>query len=376
MRKINIYLNLLMFIGVGVTLLHFFSTPVNALTYEGHYQAQEVIDVWEPISFSSSGSPTQFMKKSHFEITVTTNSDNAYGEYIIPNTSITFYYSGKETILSYPGPQGTYTSYTPLSYVGSFTPTVIEGIEFIDLNVDTIQESTNLTSWSNTATGPIDPNKYYKIGTYNFNEMYDSIFCLEVPVGLNTEGKTFKMYQLYDDNRAVEIPLSLYFITYTRFSMKIYFIIDNIRRYVPINQFRLIMQFEDGYIYPNRNYSFTYLPYADDHYFELYKFIQDQGKSQTVDDVDLSNSDFSSSSQQMMQLEDQLQGDFNSAIGNITVPSNPFGDMGVMFGNTSRFLVHMFDQMTISNNSPFGTVITFSLILGLALLMIGKKGSR
>ena len=59
-------------------------------------------------------------------------------------------------------------------------------------------------------------------------------------------------------------------------------------------------------------------------------------------------------------------------MSSIDIPSDPYNNMGTMFGQSSRFLVHMFNNFTES--SPYGTLITFSLILSLALLMIGKKG--
>lgn len=68
------------------------------------------------------------------------------------------------------------------------------------------------------------------------------------------------------------------------------------------------------------------------------------------------------------EIENDLTNELDTNINNITIPS--INDFGVKFMTSSNFIKDNFDSMTISN--PFGSVITFVLVIGIALLIIGR----
>lgn len=101
----------------------------------------------------------------------------------------------------------------------------------------------------------------------------------------------------------------------------------------------------------------------------IYNGTQDSNEStQNLDDVSDSYSDVSS---QVFNLEDQFGSGFNSSMNN--VPTN--FNFGTQFGNkflaSATWVRNQFDQLTLNN--PFGALITYSLILGLALLIVGRR---
>ncbi len=73
---------------------------------------------------------------------------------------------------------------------------------------------------------------------------------------------------------------------------------------------------------------------------------------------------------QMESLENGFKNDLNSNLNNIN--SNDFNISGItQLSNASNFVKVQFDNLT--KNNPFGTILGFSLFLGLSLLIIGKR---
>ena len=91
--------------------------------------------------------------------------------------------------------------------------------------------------------------------------------------------------------------------------------------------------------------------------------------NQSVDDAQSEISDFNDASSSLIDQEDAFKDDMNDALDNI-----PSFDISTGFG--SKFLAsadwvrEQYNRLT--GNTPFGSVISFSLLIGLALLIVGK----
>lgn len=73
---------------------------------------------------------------------------------------------------------------------------------------------------------------------------------------------------------------------------------------------------------------------------------------------------------QMESLENGFKNDLNSNLDNIN--ANDFNISGItQLSNAANFVRVQFDNLT--KNNPFGTILGFSLFLGLSLLIIGKR---
>lgn len=73
---------------------------------------------------------------------------------------------------------------------------------------------------------------------------------------------------------------------------------------------------------------------------------------------------------QMDKLENGYKSDLNNNLNNINV--NDYNITGItQLSNAANFVKVQFDNLT--KNNPFGTILGFSLFLGLSLLIIGKR---
>lgn len=73
---------------------------------------------------------------------------------------------------------------------------------------------------------------------------------------------------------------------------------------------------------------------------------------------------------QMDQLENNYKSELNNNLNNIN--ANDFNISGItQLSNAANFVRVQFDNLT--KNNPFGTILGFSLFLGLSLLIIGKR---
>lgn len=72
----------------------------------------------------------------------------------------------------------------------------------------------------------------------------------------------------------------------------------------------------------------------------------------------------------MDSLENSYKSDLNHNLDNINV--NDYNISGItQLSNAANFVRIQFDNLT--KNNPFGTILGFSLFLGLSLLIIGKR---
>lgn len=83
-----------------------------------------------------------------------------------------------------------------------------------------------------------------------------------------------------------------------------------------------------------------------------------------------SNKQLDNTINNMDQLENNYKSDLNNNLNNIN--SNDFNITGItQLSNAANFVRVQFDNLT--KNNPFGTILGFSLFIGLSLLIIGKR---
>lgn len=82
--------------------------------------------------------------------------------------------------------------------------------------------------------------------------------------------------------------------------------------------------------------------------------------------LDNTTSQFTSDSNDLITIEDSFNNSMNNALQNVS----PTFNMGQSFLNSANWVSTQFNR--IVNNTPFASLITFGLTLGLGLLIIGK----
>lgn len=90
----------------------------------------------------------------------------------------------------------------------------------------------------------------------------------------------------------------------------------------------------------------------------------------SADNLEDSSSDLQSSFDDMFGYEDDFNSDMNDALDDIDVNFNIGNTFGSKFLASAGWVRSQFDLLTSA--TPFGSVLSFSLLLGLALLIIGK----
>lgn len=91
--------------------------------------------------------------------------------------------------------------------------------------------------------------------------------------------------------------------------------------------------------------------------------------SVSSDNLEDSSDDITTSSNQMFTFENTQNTNMNNALQNINT-NYDISSFGSSFLSSANWVRQQFDNLT--NNTPFGSVLSFSLLLGLALLIIGK----
>lgn len=135
----------------------------------------------------------------------------------------------------------------------------------------------------------------------------------------------------------------------------------------------------------DRSVSLNYITPDDIEYWTIVSFINDyQYYKKEYPDLDQSNDNLSDAVNDYINTEDQMISGFTSSMSSSSldpsqvINSNP-ANWGVAFIETLTFITFVFNNLTGLNISllgnPFYMLITFSLMLGLALLIIGKRGS-
>lgn len=90
----------------------------------------------------------------------------------------------------------------------------------------------------------------------------------------------------------------------------------------------------------------------------------------SVDNLEDSTQDMNDQFDDMFSYEDDFNNNMNDALDDINVNFNIGNTFGSKFLASATWVRQQFDRLT--NNTPFGSILSFSLLLGLALLIIGK----
>lgn len=93
-------------------------------------------------------------------------------------------------------------------------------------------------------------------------------------------------------------------------------------------------------------------------------------QEQSADDLQNEQSEFASSSEDLFQYENDFNESMNDSLDDINVNFDVGNTLGSKFLASASWVRTQFESLT--SNTPFGSVLSFSLILGIALLIIGK----
>lgn len=95
-----------------------------------------------------------------------------------------------------------------------------------------------------------------------------------------------------------------------------------------------------------------------------------QGSNDSVSNLDDATSDLNDSISDYVGVENSFNNDMNTALNDIPVNNNLPTAMGTKFLQSANWVRVQFTRLT--DNNPFGSVLSFSLVVGIALLVLGK----
>lgn len=95
-----------------------------------------------------------------------------------------------------------------------------------------------------------------------------------------------------------------------------------------------------------------------------------QSSDQSADNLEDNTSQMIDDQEDLFAYEDDFNENMNDALDDINVNFNIGNTFGSKFLASAQWVRQQFDALT--STSPFGSVLSFSLLLGLALLIIGK----
>lgn len=95
-----------------------------------------------------------------------------------------------------------------------------------------------------------------------------------------------------------------------------------------------------------------------------------ESSDQSSSDLRDQQSSFTDSATELFSFESDFNSNLNESLDNIDVDFNIGNTFGSKFLASASWVKSQFD--TLTDNTPFGSVLSFSLLLGLALLLIGK----
>lgn len=266
---------------------------------------------------------------------------------------------------------------------------LISAVNNIDNLIDTISwipiENAQLQyslTWNGSlinTTGNIQQNNIFiNLPVTNDLRRNSSIYHLRLGIDKVTVSPaifTGSLYYISSGGERTEIQGKIY-IQQNRQYIDIY--IYNMRLYYESNM-RLELSIPSGnlYVYSVTNGAFEYIKDSDIEYWQLLAYFETHEYYQNeYPDIDNANNSLTPAVDDYIDQEDNLINDFDTAINDSAVDpsSNTFnpGNFGNTFIQSIGFVGSLFNSL-VSNNNPFFLMINFSLMLGLALLVIGKR---
>ena len=97
----------------------------------------------------------------------------------------------------------------------------------------------------------------------------------------------------------------------------------------------------------------------------------DSQSQESVNNLEDTMSDFTQASDDVINVENDIGSGFENSLDDIPTSFNYSNQFGASFISSAQWVRNQFNSMTINN--PFGSLITFSLILGVGLLLLGRK---
>lgn len=95
-----------------------------------------------------------------------------------------------------------------------------------------------------------------------------------------------------------------------------------------------------------------------------------QSSNDSVSNLDDATNDLNDSINDYVGVENSFNNDMNTALNDIPVNNNLPTAMGTKFLQSANWVRVQFTRLT--DNNPFGSVLSFSLVVGIALLVLGK----
>lgn len=95
-----------------------------------------------------------------------------------------------------------------------------------------------------------------------------------------------------------------------------------------------------------------------------------ESSNESVSELDSGTSDLNESINDYVGVENQFNDNMNDALQDLDLDSNIPTAMGTKFLQSADWVRVQFNRMT--DNNPFGSVLGFSLVVGISLLILGK----
>lgn len=93
--------------------------------------------------------------------------------------------------------------------------------------------------------------------------------------------------------------------------------------------------------------------------------------NESASDLEDLASEFTVTSDNVIGIEDTIGNGFTGALQNVPTSFDFLSNFGASFISSAQWVRDQYNNMTVGN--PFGSLITFSLILGIGLLLLGRK---
>ena len=302
------------------------------------------------------------------------------------------------------------TTNSLIQLAGQYFLRMVDLLEYIDLNVSDIEDFLNQYRQYNfpiesltTLVSAFQNASDYITGIYNLNYYSYPIFtfdnanrrilrsycwkdsylhCIFISLNFNvySPARFFQKYRIYDASNSSYLTDSV-IKNFTILSMNgesnIYafdILLDhNANIYLDSTSNNIMIPiYVNSKTYTNVSTDFALLFGLNNSLLEnLNKIANGTTQSnQSSSSLDSQSSQFESDAQQMYSYENTFNSDMNTNLNNINTNFDIGNQLGSKFMYSATWVKTQFDNIT--NGTPFGTILSFSLLLGIAMLLIGK----
>ena len=337
---------------VFATALIFSCYPINAESGTGNWHYADVIDSWGEVGvrqyqgsdINSRYYVINYAGYSHAEITITTDSDNAFGAVTIYGK--TYPYSGKvtshveaSTKITWQVRTNTYdpgtitpSSSPPFNVTdtrGSFTYTTrdninkFSGISFLGTTSDYV----NHTNLDTSVWRLYDKNTYVYLGNVNLNNYLNDVWYFEIPIGNVTISKDKIHLYMYStwNNKLNNININEDYLFQVKDKMFYYFTLNNEYHAWPYGQGDLYLQVDvDGASVLYNTFNLYHVTQFTDEWYEYLNYIKTWNYYYNTNKVqeestqlDNSTNNLNDKLQELNTFEETQTEQFNQALNDI-----------------------------------------------------------